>query len=168
LLIQSNYDNKKKTIALAPGSVWNTKKWGNDKFSELARISSTDYNVIFIGGESDRFELPGEAIDMIGKTTFEQTYYLLQRSDLLITNDSAPTHFATITNTPTLTIFGATHPMFGFSPLAKESSVIQNDYLKCRPCRIHGENSCPLGTHECMTSISPDSVFKKAEEILLK
>lgn len=166
LLLQSNYVDGNKNIVLAPGSVWNTKKWGNNKYFELAEIIPNNYNVIFIGGDADKYDLPDRAINLMEKTTFEQTYYILQMSDLLITNDSAPTHFATITNTPTVTIFGATHPMFGFSPLAEKSIIVQNEKLKCRPCRIHGEEVCPLGTLECMNSIRPKQVFETALEII--
>jgi heptosyltransferase-2 len=166
LLLQSNYVEGNKNIVLAPGSVWNTKKWGNDNYFELAEIIPNNYNVIFIGGSADKFELPSRSVDLMGKTSFEQSYYILQLADVLITNDSAPTHFATITNTPTVTIFGATHPMFGFSPLAEKSIIVQNEQLKCRPCRIHGEEVCPLGTLECMNSIRPKHVYEKALEIM--
>jgi len=166
IIMQSGFDESKKTILIAPGSVWETKRWGNDKYSELSKLALKDYNVIAIGGKEDCFDLPKGVINMMGKTTFEQTFHLLNIADILITNDSAPTHFATITNTPTVAIFGATHPMFGFSPLASNSIVIQNDKLKCRPCRIHGENECPLGTHECMTSINATEVLDKAKQIM--
>lgn len=166
MIMQSGFDESKKTITIATGSVWKTKKWGNEKYSELAKLALREYNVIAIGGKEDYFDLPNGVINMMGKTSFEQTFHLLSIADLLVTNDSAPTHFATITNTPTITIFGATHPMFGFSPLASNSTVIQNDKLKCRPCRIHGENKCPLGTHECMTSINVIDVLDKAKQIM--
>ncbi|MER3329854.1 MAG: glycosyltransferase family 9 protein, partial [Candidatus Kapaibacterium sp.] len=150
LLIQQKYDESKKTIVLAPGSVWATKKWGSDRYSNLANQLKSTYNVVVIGSKQDRIDTGEGVINLCGKTSITQTYQLLSNSDILVTNDSAPTHFAAITNTPTITIFGATHPMFGFGPLAKGSIVVQNESLKCRPCRIHGTEECPIGTHECM------------------
>lgn len=161
-----NIDNTKSIVLLAPGSVWETKKWGNQKYYDLADILKEKYNVVIIGSKNDSFETPMGVTNLCGKTSFPQLYHLLSISNLLVTNDSAPTHFASITNTPTITLFGATHPMFGFSPLADKNIIVQNDNLKCRPCRVHGSDICPLGTHECMTSITPDAIANKIELLL--
>lgn len=163
ILVQEKFNDDKKTIVLAAGSVWQTKKWGNDKFINLSNILKEQYNVVFIGSKVDKVDNPLGTINLCGITNFAQTFHLLTLSNLIITNDSAPTHFASIANIPTITIFGATHPMFGFSPLADNSIIIQNENLKCRPCRIHGSEECPLGTHECMTSIKPSEVAEKIE-----
>ncbi len=167
LLIQQKYDESKKTIVLAPGSVWATKKWGTDKYSNLADLLKSEYNVVVIGSKEDRIDTASGVINICGMTSIAQTYQLLINSDILVTNDSAPTHFAAITNTPTITIFGATHPMFGFGPLAEGSIVVQNDSLKCRPCRIHGSEECPIGTHECMSSITTEMIRKQIELMLV-
>lgn len=166
VLVQQKIDDDKQTIVLAPGSVWETKKWGNKKYYNLANILKQKYNVIFIGSTNDCFEVPVGTIDLFGKTNFNQTFHLLSLSHLIVTNDSAPTHFASIINIPTITIFGATHPMFGFGPLADRSLIIRNVDLKCSPCRIHGSDECPLGTHECMTSISSELVADNVDLLL--
>lgn len=166
LLLQQKFDESKKTIVLAPGSVWATKKWGSERYSNLANLLKSDYNVVVIGTKQDSIETDSGVINLCGMTSIAQTYQLLSNSDILVTNDSAPTHFAAITNTPTITIFGATHPMFGFGPLAEGSIVVQNETLKCRPCRIHGSEECPIGTHECMSSITPDMIQKRIEMML--
>lgn len=166
LLIQEKYNDNKKTIILAPGSVWQTKKWGNSRFINLSLLLKEQYNIIFIGSKVDIVDNPIGTINLCGITNFSQTFHLLTLANLIVTNDSAPTHFASIANLPTITIFGATHPMFGFSPLADNSTIIQNENLKCRPCRIHGSEECPLGTHECMTSIKPNEIADKINQLL--
>ncbi len=167
LLVQQKYDESKKTIVLAPGSVWETKKWGGGNYSKLANLLKSDYNVVVIGSKQDSIETDSGVINLCGLTSIAQTYQLLSNSDILVTNDSAPTHFAAITNTPTITIFGATHPMFGFGPLAEQSIVVQNNSLKCRPCRIHGSEECPIGTHVCMASITPDTILERINAMLV-
>jgi len=166
LLIQQKYDENKKTVVLASGSVWNTKKWGDQNFINLANLLKENYNVLFIGGKDDSIDNLKGTINLYGKTNISQSYYLLSLSNLIVTNDSAPTHFASIVNIPTITIFGATHPYFGFGPLADNSLIIQNETLECRPCRIHGSDVCPLGTLECMNSIRPEKVAQQVETII--
>lgn len=166
LLVQQKYNESRKTIVLAPGSVWATKKWGSGNYSNLANLLKNDYNVVVIGSKQDSIETDMGVINLCGMTSIAQTYQLLSNSDILVTNDSAPTHFASITNTPTITIFGPTHPIFGFGPQAEGSIVVQNDELKCRPCRIHGSDECPIGTHVCMTSITPDMIIERIKAML--
>lgn len=166
LLLKNGFNESKKTIIIAPGSVWRTKKWGNEKYKELSDILKSEYNVVAIGSPKDAVELPVGTINLIGKTSLPQLYHLVSISDLLITNDSAPTHLGSIVNVPTITIFGATSPIFGFAPISDNHLIIQNSNMSCRPCRIHGSELCPLGTHECMTSITAQQVAEHAFSLL--
>ncbi len=168
LLVQQKYNDSKKTVILAPGSVWATKRWGSEYYSSLANLLKNDYNVVVIGSKQDNITTGAGVINLCGLTTIAQTYQLLSDSEILVTNDSAPTHYASITNTPTITIFGATHPMFGFGPLSEKSIVVQNESIKCQPCRIHGSEECPIGTHVCMTSITPNMILKHTNEMIQK
>ncbi len=159
-----------KFIIIAPGSVWATKRWLPEYFAELAiKIIEKGYKVILTGSNDDK-EICNNIINIVnseniidtsGKYSICDTIYLISRSEMIITNDSAPIHFAGLTNTKTLAIFGPTIPEFGFAPIGNNDIIIQNEDLKCRPCAIHGGNKCPIGTHECMTSISPEKVFMK-------
>lgn len=159
-----------KIAILAPGSVWETKRWGARKFTELARLLiSKRMKVILIGGKSDisicsQIADDSESLNFAGLTSIPQTIYLMSKSVVTITNDSAPTHFAGLIDCPVVTIFGATSPIFGFGPSSFSSLSIQDNDLGCRPCRIHGSRKCPLGTMECMENISAVHVFNSMIE----
>jgi len=83
---------------------------------------------------------------------------------VLVTNDSAPLHFAQAVDTPTVAIFGSTVPSFGFGPRGPRDHVVQVGGLACRPCSAHGPPSCPLGHHLCMKSLSVQDVLQAIEE----
>ncbi len=174
IIKEINPYNDKKLIVLAPGSVWETKKWPEERFSELAGILlSNDFIPVLIGGAADEpvcelISSKSGAVNLCGKTTIPETINLLSKSKLLITNDSAPTHFAWLAGCPVIAIFGPTVPEFGFSPMSGTNAIMQNENLKCRPCAIHGSKECPLGTLECMTSITAGNVFIKMKELLEK
>ena len=161
-------------IAIAPGSVWATKRWCEDYFVTTAQfLKAKGYSCVFIGGNDDielcwRLALASGAISLAGETTIIQTIALLKLCSALLTNDSAPTHLAWIAGCPTATIFGATSPKFGFAPRGEASVVLQNETLSCRPCAIHGGNRCPLGTLECMKSVRPERVGLTIESIVTK
>ena len=157
-------------FALAPGSVWATKRW--PKFVELAETLSRRGRIVTIGSAADG-ELAAaigaavgpKAIDATGKLSLLASAELIRRSRVLVTNDSAPQHLASAMNTPTVAIFGPTVPAFGFGPLAERSAVIGIDALACRPCDRHGPMSCPLGHWKCMVDVAPADVMGAIEKL---
>jgi ADP-heptose:LPS heptosyltransferase len=168
LILENNLEDKNFVI-IAPGSVWETKKWKEYYFAALVQqIESNIIKCVLIGSESDyalckRISLNTESIIFAGKTTISQTIILMKHAKMVITNDSAPIHFAGLANCFTIAIFGPTTPKFGFGPTGINDIIIENNSLKCRPCAIHGGKTCPLGTHECMTSITPELVISKMQ-----
>lgn len=157
---------KDKFIVIAPGSVWKTKKWGKEKFTSLVNLLEVKGLVcILVGSKGDLddckfIEENTNAINLAGLTTIKELIYLVKRATMVVSNDSAPIHFANLVQTPCIGIFGPTSPVFGFAPIGKNDIVIENLSLKCRPCQIHGGNNCPLGTMECMNSIKSEEVYK--------
>ncbi len=160
-------------IAIAPGTIWNTKRWLPERYAELAkRLVGDGLAVVLLGGGDDR-ELcerikndvaSGRIVSSAGKLSLLQSASLLQRCRLLISNDSAPMHIAVAVRTPVIAIFGATVPEFGFAPCGERDVVIEAKGLACRPCSIHGGDQCPIGTFDCMTAISGDEVYRRAVE----
>ena len=172
-IVLNNLKNiSENPICIAPGSIWNTKRWRKEGFIELIKIlKSKNYECILIGSKADE-ELCSEiatvscACNFAGKLSLSQTIYLLKQSKLLITNDSAPTHLAGLVKCPTVTIYGPTSPNFGFAPRGNLDRIVEISGLKCRPCKIHGSKKCPIGTFDCMEKISAPMVAENAFEII--
>ncbi len=98
--------------------------------------------------------------------TLHQELILMSHLDVMISMDSANMHLASLTGTPVVSIWGATHPYAGFVGWAqKPSNILQVD-MPCRPCSIYGNKPCARGDMECMRRISPESVVAKVEEVL--
>jgi heptosyltransferase-2 len=157
-------------IALAPGSVWATKRW--PYYAELASKLAVLARVVVIGGPDDR-ALANEivsatgatAIDATGKLSLLASGELIGRASVLVTNDSAPQHLASAMNTPTVAVFGPTVPEFGFGPLAARAIVVGHHDLACRPCDRHGPQKCPLGHWRCMREITPQMVVDSINSV---
>lgn len=172
--IVHNLINKYKPgefYCIAPASVWNTKRWTEKGFSKLIElIYKTGKKVIIIGSKNDkdlckRININNKAIDLSGETDLAQTMLLMSYSRAVVSNDSAPAHLAGLMKIPVVMIFGPTIKEFGFGPHGENDIIIENKYLKCRPCSIHGTNSCPIGTHECMKSIKAETILEAIEQI---
>ncbi|MEW6651890.1 MAG: glycosyltransferase family 9 protein [Bacteroidota bacterium] len=163
----------KINIAVAPGSVWNTKVYPKEYFEELIKlIVSNGYGVVLIGGKEDSdlcesiAKNSDKSISLAGRLNIPESVELLRNCAALVCNDSAPTHLAMIANIPVLTIYCSTIPGFGFFPYNKTSKYLSFDELKCKPCGIHGYNQCPIKTFECAYKLKPNLVHEKLKEIL--
>ncbi len=163
-----NIHMENKFICIAPGSVWFTKRYPKEKFTEFCDLLlEKDFKIFLTGGTADKsiseFILKNtinkNVIDTTGEFSFKESAELISRAELLITNDSAPLHLANAVGTKVFAIFGATIPAFGFYPYGKEDRIFETDGLKCRPCSIHGGNECPVKTFVCMKKILPESVI---------
>ena len=151
-------------IALAPGSVWTTKRWPD--FAALLATLPGDHGIVVVGGGEDR-ELtraivaaaPNRVLDATGQLSLLASAELIGRAAGLVTNDSLPQHLASAMQTPTVTIYGPTLPAFGFGPLAPRRAIVEHaPGLECRPCSAHGPQVCPRGHFRCMREISAETV----------
>jgi len=184
-LLQEIPGDKSSLIALAPGTVWNTKRWPKERFAELARRFMADgMTVVLVGGNDDRdlceqicqwaesprerAGTPNRIINAAGRLSFLQSAELLRRCRLLVCNDSAPMHLAVAMRTPVVAIFGATVPEFGFAPYGDHDVVVETKGLECRPCSIHGGNACPIKTFVCMNNITSDRVYDQAKRLFMR
>jgi heptosyltransferase-2 len=155
-------------IALAPGSIWGTKRW--PYYGELAaRLSGP---VVIVGGPEDRAlgdsimaASGGRARNAAGALSLRGSAALLARARVLVTNDSAPLHMATAAGVPIVAVFGPTLPSFGFGPRGPRDRIVEHDHLACRPCSAHGPQVCPLGHHRCMRELGVELVVAAIEEV---
>jgi heptosyltransferase-2 len=165
-------------IAIAPGSVWGTKRWLPDRFARLAveLLAKVPGGKIVLTGSPDEAALC-EAIErkigdrsrvenLAGKMALKELPEFFSRVDLVVTNDSSPAHYAAAVDVPTVEIFGATIPAFGFGPLASRAAVVEAGRLDCRPCSDHGPQVCPESHFNCMKNISVQHVLDACLEVL--
>ncbi|MEP6832274.1 MAG: glycosyltransferase family 9 protein [Gemmatimonas sp.] len=167
-------------IALAPGSVWATKRWPT--FDALAgeiaqHPQLATHRIAIIGTDADR-ELANAIvanvsaagglppIDATGRLSLLASAQLISRAAAIVSNDSAPLHLASAMQTPTIALFGPTVPTLGFGPLAREQRVLGVDSLLCRPCHAHGPQACPLGHWKCMRELTPTFVSEQLVQLV--
>src|SRR5262249_7697400 len=86
----------------------------------------------------------------------------VRRSDLLITTDSGPRHFACAFGRPVFTLFGPTH--IPWTETYYHSAVHLQKEVECGPCQ---RRVCPLD-HRCMRLLTPAEVFAAATDLLAR
>ena len=172
LLRRAEVTASERLIALAPGSVWATKRW--PYYRELAEELAGTGRIVIVGGQDDaplaleiRTAVPN-AVDATGLLPLLGSAELIGRCAVIVTNDSSPLHLASAMGTPTVAIFGPTVPEFGFGPLAPSSVAVGHETLACRPCHRHGPRRCPLTHFRCMRELTADTVAARARTLILR
>lgn len=93
---------------------------------------------------------------------------LTSRLDLMISMDNACLHIASITGTPCVSVWGATHPFAGFTGWGQRQDTIVQLDLPCRPCTTTGKQECLRGDCSCLKNISPEQIVERAEIVMLR
>lgn len=161
-----------RVLGIAPGSVWQTKRWTEDGFRELVSIArSHGWGVALLGGPGDsnlaeeiRADTDG-VVNLCGQLDIDQSVAFIDMLDVLVSNDSSPLHMASACNTPVVALFCATVPEFGYGPWMVPNRIVQVENLECRPCGRHGGNTCPTGTHACRKEITATAVMQAVDSL---
>jgi heptosyltransferase II len=161
-------------IVIAPGSVWETKKYPKKYFEEIINyLLEKKYKVILIGGKKD-IELcsslvkkyNSDVLDTSGLFSVVESIELIRNARILISNDSAPTHMGMSADVKVLTIYCSTVSSFGFYPYNLKSCFVSFDELDCKPCGIHGHKKCPINTFACGEKLEPKTIILTLEGML--
>ena len=148
------------------------RKWPTERYIDLARRLLERFADVTIGmtgapDEAEAIRLVAAQVDsprcfsFAGKTTLPQLLVLYTLSELLITNDSGPAHFASMTPITVITLFGPETPLL-FRALTPRAIPIWMQ-LPCSPCvNAYNNRQSPCRDNICMKSISVDHVFSIA------
>lgn len=98
--------------------------------------------------------------------SLHQELILMSHLDAMVSMDSSNMHLASLTGTPVVSVWGATHPYAGFLGWGQSTDNIVQIDLECRPCSIYGQKPCRRGDYACMNGIAPETIVEKIEHIL--
>lgn len=167
---------KGKWIGIAPFAKHPGKIYPIEQMERIVEVlSEQSGNTIFLFGGRGSEEIILEhwahhypnVISVVGRYPLDIELILISRLDVLLSMDSANMHFASLVNTPVVSVWGATHPYAGFYGWKQDpDNCIQVD-LACRPCSIFGNKPCHRGDWACMTHIEPERIINKIEKVLI-
>lgn len=144
------------------------RKWPADRFVELGKrllAANPDLSIVITGSLSEeaageeiaRAIDPDRAVSMAGKTSLRELLVLYTLADVMVTNDSGPGHFASLTEVDVVSLFGPETPSL-YAPLGKHIHVIWAG-LTCSPCvNAFNHRLSPCKDNVCMQAITVDQV----------
>lgn len=158
----------KEVIGISPFAKHREKVYPLAKMENvIAELNRLNYRILIFGGGSDEQakatlweEKFDNVISLIGKTTLDEELQVMGKLDLMLSMDSSGMHMASLTGTPVVSIWGATHPHAGFLGYGQdEKDCIQID-LHCRPCSVFGNKICYRGDFACMNGIDSGMIVE--------
>lgn len=167
-------DNK-HWIGIAPFAAHKGKKLPQTTVIQLIQelSSHSDWRIFLFGGGKDEKELLEQwaanypnVESLAGKLKLNEELALISHLDVMVSMDSANMHLASLTGTPVISVWGATHPFAGFMGWGQTTNnAIQVD-LPCRPCSIFGNKPCIRKDYACLTRITPEIIVRHIKHII--
>ncbi len=166
----------KKWIGIAPFAAFEGKMYPLALMKQVIAELNTSkkYKILCFGGgskEKEQLELWAQefefCMNMAGKVSFSEELALISQLDMMLAMDSGNAHLAAMFGIPTITLWGITHPYAGFAPFGQS---VKNRLLSDRkeypliPTSIYG-NKCPKGYENAMSTISPEQIMQKINEV---
>jgi heptosyltransferase-2 len=168
--------NQKQVVVLNSGAAYGASKlWPPEYFGELGRRIATDWGhmVLVICGPNERTiarEIVAHAahprVVSLVDPRLGENYPLplglskacVRRSQLMITTDSGPRHFAPAFDVPVITMFGPTP--ISLSETHYSKAIHLHHEVDCGPCL---QRECPLKHHRCMRDLTVDQVYRAVQ-----
>ena len=152
------------------------RRWPLQSFAELGkRLANEDPGLALVitGSAAERSQAEAlaaaigsdVAVSLAGQTSLRELLTLYCASDVLISNDSGPVHFAALTPIRVVALFGPETPAL-YGPLG-ERAVSVSLGLACSPCvNLLNHRISPCTDNLCMKRMSVDQVLEATRALL--
>ena len=156
-------------ISFAVGASSELKKWKKEYFLELAKLLiryDINIKILILGAKYDKpageyikknigSEFSGNVIDLTGNTSVSELVNIVERSDILVTNDTGTMHIAAGVGTDIIVIYTGQAGYFETGPYAENQVLVLPD-IPCFPCDF----GVKCNNFICGDYIQPNNIFK--------
>ena len=175
--INPDINERKKLVLVNPNAskLISIRKWPLENYAHLVKKLIQDENV-YVAITGVLSEKPDaeyicnsvknkRVLDLTGKTTLKELIDLYNIGKILITNDSGPAHFASLTNIHIMVFFGPETPNL-YKPLTNKCTVMYSNYA-CSPCvSAFNQRLSPCNNNLCLKSIDVEKVYRTVKQII--
>jgi len=163
ILLKNKITKNDFIVGVVPGAAESAKSrmWPKENFVELSNNlikRKKNIKIIFIGNDEEKelindvtnkIKEKNKVLNLAGKITLRQLFYLAEKCDLFISNDTGPMHIATAQDVKTIGLFGPNLPV-RFGPLNKKSiSIYKGEICKFSPCINVHKGEVPNCYYKC-------------------
>jgi len=169
----SGWSSDKALIILNPAGAFTSRNWPMENYIAFSKLWLERYplsqflilglNSLKSKADQIKNELSDNLIDLIGNASIVESFAIIKKSTLILTEDSGLMHMAWIQGVPTIALFGSS-PSYWSSPLGAWSRCLNSSDLPCGDCFLE---ECKFGDVHCLTRFSPDRIVEEAKALLI-
>lgn len=155
-------------VVLCPSASYELKRWPLTHWQHLIE-QNPNLNFLVLGGPQDQFidELvearKGQLLKSIGRLSLSESVAAISMAQAVVSNDTGLLHVAEQLGKKAIALMGPAP--FGFP--SRQSTLVLEIELPCRPCSKHGQGPCRnKNYHQCLADIKPNFVSQQLEKIL--
>jgi lipopolysaccharide heptosyltransferase II len=157
-------------VVVHPGASAPSRRYPPESFARAIDLfaAQTGCQVVLTGEQSERplvdsiqNSMKTRALSLAGRLSLGELGALIERADLLVSNNTGPAHIAAALGTPVVDLYALTNPQH--TPWRVRNRVLFHDV----PCRNCYKSECPQGHHDCLRLVEPERVAAAACELLL-
>jgi ADP-heptose:LPS heptosyltransferase len=154
---------------LHPGARFPSRRWPADRFASVGdSLAARGVTVVLTGTAGERpitravrEGMRADAVDLTGHLTLGTLAALVERSALVVCNDTGMSHVAAAVGASSVVVSSGSE-VSRWAPLDVERNRVLWHDTACRPC-MH--EICPTA-HECANGVSVDDVLMQVDELL--
>ncbi len=169
--IYEGFDKDKNPVILVNSNASDLlpqRRWDRENYGEVVKkiLAYNENAIVLLTGapsEKDGAQLLADyvndkrCINFAGAVKFLQLPALYSVCAFMLTNDSGPAHFASITDMHTFVIFGPETPAL-YGSLGPTTPIYS--HMSCSPCvSASNHRKTPCTDNQCIKVITPDWVF---------
>jgi lipopolysaccharide heptosyltransferase II len=169
LLEEAGIGHGRPWVVVHPGASAPSRRYPSEHFAAAAGqlIREAGVQVLFTGSEEERplveevrRSMGVPSWSLVGRLNLAELAALLERTPLLIANNTGPVHVAAALGTPVVDLYALTNPQH--TPWRTPHRVLFHDV----PCKYCYKSVCPQGHHDCLRKVAPEEVVRAALELL--
>lgn len=153
---------------LMPERKWEVENWKiviqhfvrNTNFTVLLSGSLSENRIVADNFKHELATFPDRVYNIAGQFKLDAFVFLLQKTEMIISNDSGPLHLAFSQHTKSVSLWGPTDPAHLSVKQPFNVDIYKNVY--CSPCLHHADRPPCNGNNICMKQISSMEVIEKA------
>ncbi|MBQ3656212.1 MAG: glycosyltransferase family 9 protein [Bacteroidales bacterium] len=160
-----------KWVGVAPFAAHKGKILPPETMEKVVKMLSEKGAKVFLFGFGDKEKSVTEkwqnayanVVSLVGKSGgLMNELLLISRLDCMVSMDSANMHFASLTSTRVVSVWGATHTKAGFLGFNQKEDDAVQIALPCRPCSVYGNKECRLAEkYKCLMDIQAEQIVEK-------
>lgn len=175
--INPEINEKKKLILVNPNAskLISIRKWPLENYAKLVKklVQDKEIYVAIIGVANEKpdaefivdYVKSKRVLDTTGKTNLKELIDLFNIANVLITNDSGPAHFASLTNINIIVFFGPETPEL-YKPLSNNVTVMYSHFA-CSPCvSAYNQRLSPCNNNLCLKTIDVERAYGVVKKLI--